>query len=227
MRRLVLIVSVATALGVATPASAQGVSLSPRSGDVNTTFVFKGRGWQPRQRVEVRYFVSTSAARPYKSFHFLAGTRGSFVFKFTKPIGLVDGGVTSRLCFRQRDTRRETPRTLRACTSFYVAPPVAQFMPTTAMPGELFLLLVSRFLPGRRLEGTLTLPGGATRTFAVRTRRQGAFVGGGPFGPIFVPRGGGVVPFPSQVTDAFGTYTALVVDPRAGSRARAVFVLAQ
>ena len=227
MRWLVLIVSGATMLALAGAAGAQGISLSPRSGDVNTTFVFKGRGWQPRQRVEVRYFVTASAARPYKSFHFVAGTGGSFVFKFTKPIGLVDGGVTSRLCFRQRDTRGDTARVLRTCTSFYVAPPLAQFMPTTAMPGDLFLLLVSRFLPGRRLEGTLTLPGGASRTFALRTRRQGAFVGGGPFGPIFVPRGGGVVPFPSQVTDPLGTYTALVVDPRAGSRARAVFVLAQ
>src|SRR5215210_8674292 len=203
MRRLVLIASVAATLGLAGPAGAQGVSLLPRSGDVNTTFVFKGRGWQPRRRVEVRYFVSASAVQPYKSFHFLAGTRGSFVFKFTKPIGLVDGGVTSRLCFRQRDTRGETPRTLRTCTSFYVAPPLAQFMPTTAMPGDLFLLLVSRFLPGRRLEGTLTLPGGESRAFALRTRRQGGFVGGGPFGPIFVPRGGAVAPFPSQVTDAF------------------------
>jgi hypothetical protein len=203
------------------------VKLSPPTGDVNTVFLFKGSGWQPRRQVDVTYFVSASATRPFRSYRFRPRVNGGFVFQLTKPIGLVDAGVTSRMCFRQRVTRRTVPRVNRVCVNFYVAAPLAQFMPSTGKPGDLFLLVVSGFLAGRRLEGTLTRPNATTKTFAFRTRTQEAFIAGGPFGPIFVPRGGAAVRFPTVATDPPGTYTVLVSDPRAGSRARAAVVLAQ
>jgi hypothetical protein len=220
---LALAGSRAAASGTAQPL----VKLSPRTGDVNTVFLFKGSGWQPRRRVDATYFVSSSAARPYRSFKFRARGKGGFVFQLTKPIGLVDAGVTSRMCFRQRNTRPKVPRVNRVCANFYVAAPAAQFMPSTGKPGDLFLLVVTGFLAGRRLEGTLTRPTGTTKTFVFKTRTQEAFVSGGPSGPIFVPRGGAAVRFPTVSTDAPGTYTVLVSDPRAGSRARAAVVLVQ
>ncbi len=213
--------------GFAAGGDAHLVKLSPRTGDVNTTFLFTGSGWQPRQRVDVTYFVSSSAARPFRSFKFVPGRNGGFVFQLTKPIGLVDAGVTSRMCFRQRDTRPKVPRVYRVCVNFYVAAPLAQFMPSTGKSGDLFLLFVSGFLAGRRIVGTLTRPTGTTKTFAFTTRAQEAFVSGGPFGPIFVPRGGAAVRFPTDAADPLGIYTVLVADPRAGSRARAAVVLAQ
>jgi hypothetical protein len=227
MRRVTVTVSFLAMLAGAGSAAGQTVKLSPRTGDVNTTFLFRGSGWQPRQRVDVKYFVSPASARPYRSFKFQPEANGGFVFRLTKPIGLVDAGVTSRMCFRQRDTRPKPPHVHRACVNFYLAAPLAQFMPSTGKPGGLFLLVVSGFLAGRRLEGTLTRPTGTTKAFAFRTRTQEAFVSGGPFGPIFVPRGGAAVRFPTVSADPIGTYTVLVADPKAGSRARAAVVLAQ
>lgn len=227
MRGLFLAACLVATLASATDAGAQVVKLSPRTGDVNTSFLFTGSGWQPRKRVDVTYFVSSSATRPYRSFKFQPEANGGFVFRLAKPIGLVDAGVTSRMCFRQRDTRPKVPHVYRLCVNFYVAAPLAQFMPSTGKPGDLFLLVVSGFLAGRRLEGTLTRPTGTTKAFAFRTRTQEAFVSGGPFGPIFVPRGGAAVRFPTVSADPIGTYTVLVADPKAGSRARAAVVLAQ
>ena len=106
-----------------------------------------------------------------------------------------------------------------------VAPPAAQFMPATGSPGDVFLLVASGFYAGRQLDATLTLPNATTRTFALRTRQAAALVEGGPFGPILVPRGGAAVRFVPRTTDPVGLYSILVVDPKAGSRARAALVL--
>ncbi len=114
---------------------------------------------------------------------------------------------------------------MRACADFYVAPPAAQFMPATGSPGDVFLLVASGFYAGRQLEATLTLPNATSRTFALKTRQTAALVEGGPFGPILVPRGGAAVRFVPRSTDPVGLYSILVVDPNAGSRARAALVL--
>lgn len=114
---------------------------------------------------------------------------------------------------------------VRACEDFYVAPPAAQFMPSTGSPGDVFLLVVSGFYAGRELEATLTLPNATMRTFALKTRKTEALVAGGPFGPVLVPRGGAAVRFVPRTTDPIGLYSVLVIDPRAGSRARAALVL--
>ena len=98
-------------------------------------------------------------------------------------------------------------------------------MPATGNPGDVFLLVASGFYAGRRLDATLTLPNGTTRTFALRTRTTESFVEGGPFGPVLVPRGGAAVRLVPRVTDPLGLYSVLVVDAKAGSRARAALVL--
>jgi hypothetical protein len=194
------------------------VSVLPESGDVNTIFAFQGSGWRPGRTVRASYFVVASrGGGPRKSFTFQPRKNGTFVFKLTRPIGLVDSGVTSRMCFRQRR--------VRACAEFYVEPPAAQFMPVTGTPGDVFLLVASGFYAGRQLDATLTLPNATTRTFALKTRKTAALVEGGPFGPILVPRGGAAVRFVPRATDPVGLYSILVVDPKAGSRARAALVL--
>ena len=194
---------------------------------MNTTFVFTGHAWQPQQLITASYFLSTSAQHPYRTYHFDAGSGGGFRFKFTKPIGLVEAGVTAKMCFRQRDTRPKPPHAFRACVNFYVAPASAQFQPSSGIAGQVFVLVASGFLPGRRLEGTLTPPTGEPTTFSVRTRKADAFVSGGPFGPIYVRRGGAVAKFVFNAQDPIGVYSVLVLDPRAGNRARAALVLAE
>lgn len=169
-------------------------------------------------RITASYFVSASrGGRARKTFSFRPTARGRFVFRLTRPIGLVDSGVTSRMCFRQR---RE-----RECQDFYLAPPAAQFMPATGHPGDAFLLVASGFLAGRRLDATLTLPNATIRSFTFTSRTSDSFVTGGPFGPILVPQGGAAVRFATKPTDPPGAYTVLVTDSKAGSRARAVLVL--
>jgi hypothetical protein len=121
------------------------------------------------------------------------------------------------MCFRQGRSR--------ACDDFYVAPPAAQFMPSTGSPGGAFLLVASGFYAGRELEATLTRPDATIRTFEMTARKSDNFVSGGPFGPVLVPRGGAAVRFAPRAIDPVGVYTVLVTDPRAGSRARAVLVL--
>jgi len=224
--------AVVTALllaGIASAANpdAHTISYTPRGGDVNTTFVFTGQAWQPDQRVRASYFLSAAARRPYRTYQFAAGRGGGFRFKFTKPIGLVEAGVTAKMCFRQRDTRMTPPQTFRTCVNFYVAPAAAQFQPSSGTAGHVFVLVVSGFLAGRRLEGTLTPPSGDPKTFSLKTRAADAFVSGGPFGPIFVRRGGAVAKFVFAADDPIGLYSVLVVDPRAGNRARAALVLAE
>jgi hypothetical protein len=194
------------------------VSVVPEAGDVNTVFAFQGTGWKPGRTLKASYFVvAARSGGARRTFSFKPRRNGSFVFRLTRPIGLVDSGVTSRMCFRQRRVRE--------CEDFYVAPPAAQFMPATGNPGDVFLLVVSGFYTGRHLQATLTLPNAMIRTFGLTTRTTDGFVAGGPFGPILVPRGGAAVRFAPKVTDPVGPYTVLVTDPKAGSRARAVLVL--
>lgn len=200
------------------PPQDSSVSVLPESGDVNTTFVFHGTGWKPTRAVTASYFVVAGrGGGPRRTFSFKPRRGGSFVFRLIRPIGLVDSGVTSRMCFRQRR--------VRACEDFYVAPPAAQFMPSTGSPGDAFLLVASGFYAGRRLRATLTLPDATMRNFTMTARTAATFVEGGPFGPVLVPRGGAAVRFVPRASDPAGVYTVLVTDPKAGSRARAVLVL--
>jgi hypothetical protein len=203
-------------VAVAPPDSS--VSVLPETGDVNTVFAFRGAHWKPRQTVTASYYVVASrGGGPRKTFRFIPRQNGRFVFRLTRPIGLVDSGVTSRMCFRQSR--------LRACQDFYVAAPSAQFMPSTGRPGDVFLLVVTGFYADRVLQATLTLPNAATRTFALRTQKTESFVAGGPFGPVLVPRGGAAIRFAPRTSDPVGLYSVLVTDPKAGSRARAVVVV--
>jgi hypothetical protein len=227
MGRAVVTALLLTAIGSASSPNAHTISYTPRGGDVNTMFVFTGRGWQPKHVVHVSYFLSASAQRPYRTYQFDAGSGGGFRFKFTKPVGLVEAGVTAKMCFRQRDTSTKPAHTFRTCGNFYVAPAAAQFQPSSGNAGQVFVLVVSGFLAGRRLEGTLTPPAGEPTTFTLRTRTTDAFVSGGPFGPIYVRRGGAVAKFVLSADDPIGLYSALVLDPRAGHRARAAFFLAE
>jgi hypothetical protein len=208
----------ALAFLAAAPPPNSSVSVLPESGDVNTIFSFRGSRWDPARTILASYFVVASrSGGPRRTFTFRPRKNGSFLFKLTRPIGLVDSGVTSRMCFRQRR--------VRTCANFYVAPPAAQFMPATGNPGDVFLLVASGFYAGRQVEATLTLPNATTRTFPLTTRKTAALVEGGPFGPVLVPRGGAAVRFVPRTTDPLGLYSVLVTDPRAGSRARAALVL--
>jgi hypothetical protein len=193
---------------------------SPRAGDGGTRFVFKGRAWQPRGVVRADYFRDPRReARPFSRSTFRANGAGRFTFRLGNP-WFFDSGRTQVMCFVQRDTR--FGRTFRSCERFYVAPASAYFMPADGNPGDVFWLVANGFEPGRTLRIELTTPTGAVQPYSMTTRTRGTFVAGGPFGPLYVPRGGAFRRFQSNTTDPLGFYAAFVTDPGTPARARAL-----
>jgi hypothetical protein len=222
-RTIAVAAALAASLALAPTAGAHTVSLSPKAGDLNTVFKFRGTAWQPRNRVIVDYFRTTRASTPARTFRLTAGRTGRFGLDWTD--GLL--GLTHRMCFRQFDTR--FGRTFRTCTLFWVGLPYAQWMPTFGNPGDAFVLFVSGFPPGRQLTVSTTPPPGipAGGPFTVTTSTRGGFVSNVPcaaagsvFGPIYVPRGGATCGFIGGNAGP-GLYTSLVRDPISGLEAYA------
>ena len=214
---------------VLTPsASAHTISFSPRAGDLNTPFRFTGRSWQPRGVVFWQYFVSTRATTAFRSGRFRGGGNGRFRFTWSDTAL----GLTHRMCFTQLDTRfasaAGTPsgRRFRRCVSFYVALPSAYYDPSTGAPGDVFILIVDGFPPGRALQVTVGGPDGPRQSdsYAMTTATRGGFLPSGPFGPIFVPRGGSAIPRTAANSGA-GLYTAEIREPRSNLVAYASFRL--
>ena len=193
---------------------------SPRSGDGGTVFVFKGRAWQPGARIRADYFRDPQRERtPFQQFRGRADRRGRFTTRLMDP-WFFESGRTQVMCFVQFDTRFR--RTFRSCERFYVAPASAYFMPADGAAGDPFWLVANGFDPGRTLRIELTTPLGELQLYSMTTRTRGAFVSGGPFGPIYVPRGGAFRLFQSKTTDPPGLYTAFITEPGVPARARAV-----
>jgi hypothetical protein len=215
-----LVGAVLAALVLATPASAHNLSLTPRAGDLGTFYRFTGRAWQPTGRVFWEYFATTRASTPTKSGDFLAGRNGRFRFTWT------DGrpGLTHRMCFTQFDTRfarvagTSPGRRFRQCTNFWVAAPSAYYDPAAGVPGNSFVLLALGFPPGRTLQGVVRGPDGPTQvgnSFTLTARTRGGFSPPGPFGPVFVPRGGAIATSTATDTGA-GLYIAEIREPLSG-----------
>ena len=225
LARTLALALAAGVLGAAAPADALAHNVSrpsPRHGDGGTVFSFKGRAWQPFGRVTARYFRSDLDQRPFRAFRFQASGNGKFKFRLSHPWFWEEGAI-QRICFVQFDTR--FGRKFRKCQRFYVDAPSAYFTPADGVAGQLFFLVARGFEPGVPLTVELLRPDGVLETYGTTTRRQSAFVTGGVFGPILVPRGGAVLRFQSNPTDPLGLYTAFVFEPGAEARARtAVFV---
>lgn len=224
LRRMLPLATVAAAsLALVPAAGAHNISLSPRSGDLNTPFRFVGTAWEPRGRLSLDYFATPNAAAPFRRYALSADRTGRF--RVTWRDALV--GRTHKICFRQFDTR--VARTFRKCERFWVAPPYAQWVPTSGNPGDLFVLFVSGFPTGHALTVTTTPPPGipAGGSFTVTTATSAGFIsnvpcaGGSPvFGPVFVPRGGAACGFTGGSAGP-GLYTSLVRDPGTGFEAYA------
>ena len=201
---------------------------SPRAGDGGSRFVFKGRAWQPGGTVRADYFRDPRReAGPFRRLFFRASRAGRFTLRLNNP-WFFDSGRTQVMCFVQRDTRpRFGGRVFRSCERFYVAPASAYFMPADGNPGDVFWLVANGFEPGRTLRIELTTPTGLVETYFMNTRTRGSFVAGGPFGPLYVPRGGAFRRFQSNTTDPVGPYAAFVTDtdPDSPARARALLRL--
>jgi hypothetical protein len=226
MRRRTLAVAVAaTALFATLAPGALAHTLSPASpasGDAGTTYKFAGRAWQPYGIITAKYYRSANSRRAFRQFRFRASSTGGLSFRFSDP-WFFESGNTQKLCFAQFDTRYG--RTFRKCARFYVAPPSAYFMPADGDAGQLFILVVNGFEPGRALTIQLTRPDGVVELYGMTTRRRGAFVPGGEFGSIYVRKGGGFRRFQSNPTDPLGLYTALIFDPETPARARTAVLI--
>ncbi len=207
------------ALVFAAPAAAHNLALSAPAGDLGTFFRFSGRAWQPGGRVLWEYQPSTQSTPVTQSGSFRSGPKGRFRFTWS------DGrpGLTHRMCFTQFDTRFATSsgttpgRRFRKCASFYVALPSAFYTPSAGVPGDPFVLVATGFPPGRRLDVTVRGPDGpqAVDTFSMTTSTRSAFTPPGPYGPVFVPRGGAAVARPSS-NSGVGLYTAEIREPASG-----------
>jgi hypothetical protein len=156
-------------------------------------------------------------SRPFRTETFRAGSNGSFTFRLLNP-WFFDTGRLRRMCFAQFDTRYG--RTYRKCTTFYVGPPYASFMSADGEAGQVFILVAGGFQANRTLNIELTIPDGSVQNYTMRTRSRPAFVQGGEFGPVFVPRGGAFRRFQSNTTDPLGLYTAFVKQSDEPARAR-------
>jgi hypothetical protein len=209
------------AVALIAPPAASAHSLAPPfplAGDGGSVFTFAGRAWQAGGTVQAQYYRRAGDSRPFRRRSFRANGSGRFTFRLVDP-WFFDTGQLQRMCFAQFDTR--VGRTFRRCRTFYVAPPSAYFMPADGEAGQLFILVANGFEAGRRLTIQLTRPDGVLESYAMRTRRTPAFVAGGEFGPLFVPRGGAFRRFDSSPTDPLGLYTAFVFESDAPARARA------
>jgi hypothetical protein len=201
------------------PALAHNVKHSPKVGDAATTFVFRGKAWQPGGDVFVEYYARNGSSRPYKTFRFTAASNGRFVFTFRRAIFTAAFGVDQRMCFTQFDQRFSRSagvapgRRFRKCKRFYVEPPTARFWPSAGPPGTPFLFMTSGWYPGTRLTLRLTRPDGVTETYndMSPTRRKGAYVAvGPPFDSVFVRKGATGRIFPGDPNVQVGDYLATV-----------------
>jgi hypothetical protein len=220
MRTRTLALAVAVAVLCAAPANAVAHTLappSPTAGDGGTTFHFEGRAWQAGQPIQAQYYRRDNDSTPYRTKTFRVGSNGRFTFRLLDP-WFFDAGGLQRMCFEQFDKRYR--RTYRKCTTFYVGAPFAYFMPADGDAGQVFILVAGGFQANRTLTIELTRPDGVVEVYTTKTRGRAAFVQGGEFGPVFVPRGGGFRRFQSNTTDPLGLYTAFVKQTDAPARAR-------
>jgi hypothetical protein len=220
MRTRTLALAVAVAVLCAAPANAVAHTLappSPTAGDGGTTFHFEGRAWQAGQPIQAQYYRRDTDSTPYRTKTFRVGSNGGFTFRLLDPWFFETGGL-QRMCFEQFDKRYR--RTYRKCTTFYVGAPFAYFMPADGHAGQVFILVASGFQAHRTLTIELTRPDGVVEAYTTKTRGRAAFVQGGEFGPVFVPRGGAFRRFQSNTTDPLGLYTAFVKQTDAPARAR-------
>jgi hypothetical protein len=225
--------AVATVLMVgvlAAPAHAHKVRMSPKVGDAASTFVFKGKKWQPGGDVLVEYYESGAANNPFKTFVILTRQNGKFTFRFIRPVNSIQIGLTPTMCFTQQDTRfgrsaglSGPGRTFRRCKRFFVEPPNARFWPSAGPPGTPFLLMTNGWYPGMNIELDLTRPDGLTETYTdlAPTRRRGTFIQfGNPFGNVFVRKGETYRLFPGDPSVLIGDYRATVRPANGGGAIR-------
>ena len=219
---------------LAVPAQAHKVRLSPKVGDAASTFVFKGKKWQPGGDVLVQYYESGASdpdtATPFKTFSISTRRNGKFKFRFIRPVISVGNGLTPTMCFTQRDTRFGRTagfigpgRTFRRCKRFFVEPPTARFWPSVGTPGDPFLLMTSGWYPNMQIELDLTRPDGVTETYTdlAPTRRRGTFLSfGDPFGNVFVRKGATYRLFPGDTSVLIGDYLATVRPANGGGAVR-------
>ena len=223
-------------LGAPALAGAHTVSVSPKVGDAASTFVFKGKKWQPRGDVLVEYYESGAATEPFKRFVILTRRNGRFTFRLARPVQSIAIGLTPTMCFTQDDTRfadsagTRPGRRFTTCKRFFVEPPTARFWPSAGPPGTPFLLMTSGWYPNTRVVLDLTRPDGVTETYTDMspTRRRGAyFAFGPPFGSVFVRRGETYRLFPGDTGVLVGDYLATVRPANGGGVIRTLVTVTQ
>jgi hypothetical protein len=218
-----LSLGIVVALAALVPTAAAGerrerVAITPRVGDVNTTFVYRGAGWHPRSHLALEHGAlcgatqSCTAIGYVKRFHSTKSGR----FKVSEHPASVppDDLVGYSICFEYAS--RGSPGGCRARGRITVVPPAASATPARVRrfsedsgPSRL-TLAAQHFKAGARLRIHIRYPAGRERILHGTARRRGGYVGA-----AYAPRGGLIRVVALQRSDPDGTYEVRVSDARA------------
>lgn len=228
---------IAAAALVASPSAAlaathhERVSVRPRVGDVNTTFVYRGSGWRPHARVALAHGALCGTGPCIAPLFFRAfrtDRHGRFRVTEHPAHWFVEDFEGYSICFGYRGRAVAPPRRCRVTRSITVEPPSVAATPATAErfrgnPPDLdptVTIAARHFKAGSRLRIRIRYPDGRTRVLHVRARRHAGAVGPA----AYAPRGGAIWLLRVRKGDPDGAYAVEVTDAR-GELARTSYVV--
>jgi hypothetical protein len=228
-RRLALLTLAATLFAVPAAAAAkETVTVTPKHGDVNTRFVYRGSGWRPNAKVALSHGVLCGTGPCilplyFRVFH--TDADGAFRVSERPAKRVPDDFAGYDVCFSYSpDGNPGGP--CKATVKIGVAPPSASATPAKAerfrgngLPVTI-TISAEHFKAGRQLWIHLRYPDGRHKVLRAKAHRHGAYVGPAN---AWSPRGGIVKFHALRPKDPDGLYHVRVVDKQ-GHVARTSFV---
>ena len=213
--RCALVLAALLVAPAAAHARHERVSVTPRVGDVNTTFVYRGSGWRPHARVAFEHGALCADYTPctlplYVGF-LRADKHGRFRTSEHPALFVPDAFVGYGICFSYAQPR--SPAGCRAKGSITVVPASASISPARTErfaddpSPQVLTLEVEHFKAGERLGIEIRYPDGRVRTLHGRARRHA-----GAVGAAYVRRGGLIRAIELKSSDPDGTYVVRVTN---------------
>jgi hypothetical protein len=203
------------------------VSVTPRVGDVNTTFVYRGSGWRPHADVFFSHGALCSdhapCILPLYVGRVRTGGHGRFKTSEHAAPAVPDDFVGYSICFGYGPD--SYPNGCRASGSITVVPAAASVTPARAERftdggfQPVVTLAVQHFKAGEKLAIEIRYPDGRVRTLHGRARRHA-----GAVGTAYARRGGLIRSLEVKSSDPDGTYQVRVMNHR-GAEADATYTV--
>ena len=231
-RRLALLTLAATAFAVlavsAVAAAKESVKVTPKHGDVNTRFVYRGSGWKPNAKLALSHGVLCGTGPcilPLYFRVFRADADGAFRVTERPTKGVRDDFAGYDVCFSYAP-RGGPGGPCKATVKIGIAPPSASATPAKAKRFRentdpvTITIAAEHFKAGRQLWIHFRYPDGRHKVLRAKAHRHGAYVGPAN---AWSPRGGIVKFHALRPKDPDGLYHVRVVDKQ-GHGARTSFV---